>query len=198
MSLVVRGLSKSFSGSEVLRSVDLSVLDGYIHALVGANGAGKSTLIKCVSGAIKPDEGTIELGGQKHKAFTPREAHRAGVAVVYQDLSLAPVLSVYENVFLGQELSRAGAVRKRRERDETARLLGKLGAEVHATTKIEDLSPSEQQSVEIVKALRMQPRVLILDEPPAARSAEEARLGRGAVRTEAFGHRCALYHAQAG
>jgi ribose transport system ATP-binding protein len=175
MSLVVRGLSKSFSGSEVLRGVDLSVLDGEIHALVGANGAGKSTLIKCVSGALRPDSGSIELGGHTHKAFTPREAHRAGVAVVYQDLSLAPVLSVYENVFLGQEMARAGAVRRRAERDETTRLLAKLGTEVLATTKIEDLSPSAQQSVEIVKALRMQPRVLILDEPTAALSEEEAR-----------------------
>src|SRR4051812_50104296 len=103
MSLELRNLTKRYGGVTVLDGVDLTVRDGEIHALLGANGAGKSTLIKCVSGAITPDTGAIEIGERSFDGLSPREAWRAGVAVIYQELSVATTLSVNDNVFLGSE-----------------------------------------------------------------------------------------------
>ena len=116
MAFAVYGLKKSYGGVEVLGGVDLQVADGEIHALLGANGAGKSTLIKCLSGAIQPDDGVIIVGADKFDALTPREARQAGIAVVYQDLSLAATLDVADNMFLGQELRFGPFLRKRAQR----------------------------------------------------------------------------------
>ncbi|WP_158815711.1 sugar ABC transporter ATP-binding protein [Methylocapsa sp. S129] len=174
MAFAVYGLKKSYGGVEVLKGVDLQVADGEIHALLGANGAGKSTLIKCLSGAIQPDDGVIIVGADKFNALTPREARQAGIAVVYQDLSLAATLDVADNMFLGQELRFGPFVRKRAQRREAARWLDEMGTGIAPTAALSSLGNAGLQAVEIAKALRTRPKVLILDEPTAALSEREA------------------------
>ena len=174
MTFAVYGLKKSYGGVEVLKGVDLEVADGEIHALLGANGAGKSTLIKCLSGAIQPDEGAIIVGSQRFDALTPREAHQAGIAVVYQDLSLAATLDVADNMFLGQEMTFGPFLRKRAQRREAARWLDEMGTGIKPTASLSSLGNAGLQAVEIAKALRTRPKVLILDEPTAALSEREA------------------------
>jgi len=174
MAFAVYGLRKFYAGVEVLKGVDLVVADGEIHALLGANGAGKSTLIKCLSGAIAPDEGVMMIGDRRHSALTPKTAHAAGVAVIYQDLSLALSLDVTDNMFLGQELRVGPFIRKRAQRAEAARWLAELGADISPTASLATLGNAELQTIEIAKALRSRPRVLILDEPTAALSEREA------------------------
>jgi ribose transport system ATP-binding protein len=182
MPFAVYGLWKSYGGIEVLRGVDLEVADGEIHALLGANGAGKSTLIKCLSGAIRPDSGVMIVGDHKTEGLTPQEALEAGVSVVYQDLSLASSLDVADNMFLGQEWRTGPFVRKRAQRREAARWLREMGVEISPRAKLATLGNAELQAIEIAKALRTDPRVLILDEPTAALSEREAEaLGRHLV-----------------
>src|SRR5437899_1888556 len=106
MTIAIGGLWKSFGGAQALSGVDLEVAAGEIHALLGPNGAGKSTLIRCLSGAVAPDAGEIVIGEQRYAALTPKQAIAAGVAVIYQNLSLIASLTVTENVFLGDELTR--------------------------------------------------------------------------------------------
>jgi ribose transport system ATP-binding protein len=174
MAFAVYGLKKSYGGVEVLKGVDLEVADGEIHALLGANGAGKSTLIKCLSGAVQPDDGVIVVGASKFGRLTPREARQAGIAVVYQDLSLATTLDVADNMFLGQELRIGPFVRKRAQRREAARWLDGMGTGIAPTAALSSLGNAGLQAVEIAKALRTRPKVLILDEPTAALSEREA------------------------
>lgn len=179
MPFAVHGLYKSYGGVEVLKGVDLKVADGEIHALLGANGAGKSTLIKCLSGAIEPDSGVMIVGAEKYDGFTPKTAKQAGISVIYQDLSLATSLDVADNMFLGQELRWGPFVRRRAQRREAAEWLAALGSGIKATASLSSLGNAGLQAVEIAKALRTRPRVLILDEPTAALSEKEAEtLGR--------------------
>lgn len=174
MAFAVRGLGKSYGGINVLSNVDLSVEDGEIHALLGANGAGKSTLIKCLSGAVSSDTGEIVIGDRSYKSLNPRESRQAGVAVVYQELSLALSLSATDNIFLGQEERWGPFVRRSRQRSRAAKLLTDLGVEMDLDTDLGDTGNAELQSIEIVKALASSPKVLILDEPTAALSEHEA------------------------
>jgi ribose transport system ATP-binding protein len=156
------------------RRISLEVADGEIHALLGANGAGKSTLIKCLSGAVQPNEGVIVVGADKFDSLTPREAHHAGIAVVYQDLSLAATLDVADNMFLGHELRFGPFVRKRAQRREAARWLDEMGTGIAPTAALSSLGNAGLQAVEIAKALCTRPKVLILDEPTAALSERES------------------------
>jgi ribose transport system ATP-binding protein len=178
MAFAVRGLEKSYGGIRVLTKVDLAVEDGEIHALLGANGAGKSTLIKCLSGAIAPDAGSMEIGGRSYASLTPRESRQAGVAVVYQELSLALSLSAADNIFLGQEQRWGPFVRHAQQRRRAAAWLAELGVETDLGGDLTNTGNAELQSIEIIRALASDPKVLILDEPTAALSEREAeRLG---------------------
>jgi ribose transport system ATP-binding protein len=174
MALQVRGLTKSYGGVTVMDDVDLIVADGEIHALLGANGAGKSTLIKCVSGAVQPDRGEIVVGGQAVKGHTPRSAKQAGVSVIYQDFSVAASLNVTENIFLGQELRRGVFVKRREQRRQATLWLERLAAPLDAEAGIDLIGGAGLQLIEIVKALVSHPSVLILDEPTAALTEDEA------------------------
>ena len=174
MPFQVLNLSKAYGGSEVLRCVDLDIADGEIHALLGANGAGKSTLIKCIAGAVQPDAGQIRIDGQRHTALNPRQAREAGVAVIYQDLSLASSLTVADNVFLGQELRRGPFVRRRAQEAETTAWLARMGIDLDPAADLSRVGHAELQAIEIIKSLRTQPRLLILDEPTASLSDREA------------------------
>jgi len=178
MTFAVANLCKAYGGVDGLKRVDLAVKDGEIHALLGANGAGKSTLIKCLSGAITPDSGEIVVGEEHYRALTPKLSRDAGIAVVYQELSLVMTLEVADNVFLGREIRTGPFVRRTRQRTEAVSLLAQMGVTLNPTTDLSEISSAELQTIEIVKALSARPNVLILDEPTASLSEREAeRLG---------------------
>ncbi len=174
MSFAVTGLCKSFSGNSVLDHVDLTVEDGEIHALLGANGAGKSTLIKCISGAHYPDSGEIVVGNVRYDILTPKSAKNAGVCVVYQDLSLADSLDIADNIFLGRELRIGSFIRRKQQRKEVRQWLMQLGVDLSPRASLSEISSAQLQLVEIIKALRGSPRILILDEPTASLTDAEA------------------------
>lgn len=173
-SFGVRDLRKSYAGVPVLLGVDLEVHPGEIHALLGANGAGKSTLIKCVAGVTNPDSGFIDIEGQSYQSLTPQSSRAAGVAIIYQELSVAPTLSVTDNVFLGGELRAGPFIRRGAQAREGRRLLADFGVDIDGKTVLGNLGTAEAATVEIVKALRREPKVLILDEPTASLTQAEA------------------------
>jgi ribose transport system ATP-binding protein len=172
--LEVRQICKSFPGVRVLKSVNLSIWPGEVHAFMGENGAGKSTLMKILAGAYHPDSGEIILDGKTVQFRTPHEARLAGIGIIYQELTVAPNLTVSGNVFLGSELKRLGFMTDTAEMDrKTQEVLNRLGARFKATQRAAHLAVAEQQQVEIARALFYKSRVLVMDEPTAALSDRE-------------------------
>ena len=172
--LAIAGLSKSFCGVPALRAVQLQVLPGEVHALLGENGAGKSTLMKCVSGALQPDAGTMHWLGRPHRPRTPAEALRAGIHLIYQEFNLVPGLSISENVCLGREPRRGRLFCARdRARALTQAALARLGLDLDPDRRVGTLSVAEQQLVEISKALVHECRLLAMDEPTATLTPRE-------------------------
>lgn len=173
--LRTRNLTKHFPGVTALKGVDFDLRPGEVHALCGENGAGKSTLIKILSG-IHPNgsyEGEIQIEGEPASFASVRDAERAGLAVIYQELALIPEMSAAENIFLGQEPTRAGFVDWDRVYREARRLLDRFGIALDPRVRVEELGVGQQQLVEIAKALAKDSRILILDEPTAALSEHE-------------------------
>ncbi|MET9851245.1 sugar ABC transporter ATP-binding protein [Streptomyces ossamyceticus] len=167
--LALRGIGKSFLGVRVLDGVDLQVRPGEVHAVVGENGAGKSTLMKVVSGVHQPDEGTVEFAGAPRTFRSPREAQQAGIGIVHQELTLLPERTIAENVWLGREPLRRGLVDRGAMLHRTAGLLASVGeGSLPPDTRVGRLGVAQQQVVEIVKALALDARLLIMDEPTAA------------------------------
>jgi ribose transport system ATP-binding protein len=174
--LEMRGVHKSFGATVALDGVDLSVRSGEVCALVGQNGAGKSTLVGILAGAIEPGSGLMLLDGEPYAPERPLEARRAGVAMIYQELSLAPHLSVMENILLGVEPTRAGIVQRDRMRQIAAAALSELGRDdISPAARVGDLSPAAQQLVEIARALACGCRVLVLDEPTSSLTHSDVR-----------------------
>lgn len=171
--LQLRQINKSFPGVQALVDVDLDVHAGEVHAVVGENGAGKSTLMKIVAGVYRPDSGVLRLSGQPIVNDSPRQARERGISMIHQELNLAPNLSVAENIFLGRAPTRAGLIAWRRLEDEAAALVARLGIELDVRATVEDLSVARQQTVEIVKALSLDARVIIMDEPTSALTQRE-------------------------
>ncbi len=168
------GLAKGFGAVRALRGVDLALYPGEVHALVGENGAGKSTLVKMLAGVHRPDTGTLRVGGQESVFHGPLDARNQGVAVIHQHPTLFPDLDVAENVFMGrQPRDRTGRVDWRTMYREVERLLGTLGVRIGVRTPVKALSVADQQLVEIAKALSLNARVLVMDEPTASLSARE-------------------------
>ena len=172
-ALAVTGIAKAFPGVQALRNVSFDSRAGEIHALVGENGAGKSTLMRILSGVYKPDAGEIRIGGNAAVNLSPAEARRLGVAMVYQDTRLVPDLDAIQNVHLGREPG-GFWVDPSRMRKETEALLARLGEEVDLRRPVRGLSLAERQIIEIARALAVNARVLILDEPTSALSPSEA------------------------
>ena len=175
--LAVEGLGKSFPGVRALDGVGFDVRRGEVHALLGENGAGKSTLIKIVSGVYRPDAGTVRVDGREVAFASPHEAQGAGIATVYQELLLFPDLSVAENVFLGHApRARWGGVDWGAMRARAAAILASLDVhDLDVTAPVRSLSVANRQRVEIAKALSLDARVLILDEPTAALTEADVR-----------------------
>lgn len=175
-SIDATGINISFDNVQILHNVDFQVKAGEVHALVGTNGAGKSTLMKIINGVYKKDSGHISIFGEDNMYDSPEGARQAGIAMVFQDLSLIPSLTVSENVFLQTHPFRKGLlIDDKKGLQKTQELLSLIGvdAEIHPGDRVEDLSVGQQQIIEIAKALSHEPKVLILDEPTASLSHNE-------------------------
>ncbi|MFE7709960.1 sugar ABC transporter ATP-binding protein [Streptomyces sp. NPDC057486] len=182
--LALEEVSKSFGAVRALRGVSLRLYAGEAHALAGENGAGKSTLIKALAGVHRPDTGTVLLDGSPVEFHGPADARDAGVAVIYQEPTLFPDLSVAENIFVGRQPTRSfGRVDHRAVKQAAAALFARLGVDLDPEQPARGLSIADQQLVEIAKALSFDARVLIMDEPTAALTGSEVSRLFGVVRT---------------
>lgn len=172
--LSMRGIVKHFPGAKALDGVDLEILPGEVHCLLGQNGAGKSTLIKVLSGAHRPDSGSIVWQGEPLSVTTPVAALRAGIATIYQELDVVDGLTVAENIFLGHELAQAGFTRRRQVRERTQELLDRLGhGDIPPHREVGRLSAAGKQIVSMARALSHDARLIIMDEPSAVLDSEE-------------------------
>ncbi|HYA99611.1 MAG TPA: sugar ABC transporter ATP-binding protein [Ktedonobacteraceae bacterium] len=172
--VALNGIAKQFGGVQALKGVDFSLFPGEVHALVGENGAGKSTLVKILAGIYRPDAGVMKVGGEVVELRSPTQAQNLGIAVVQQEPMMFPDLDVSENVFMGRHpRDPFGRVDWKRMYREVDQLLASLDVSLSSHAPVQGLSVAEQQLVEISKALSLQARVLVLDEPTAALSAHE-------------------------
>ena len=172
--LEMKGIRKAFGPVKVLHGVNLDVRAGEVHALLGENGAGKSTMMKILCGILSADEGTIAIDGKERSFDHYDEAIEAGVGIVFQEFSLIPYLTAVENIFLAREIStRFGLLARRTMRNRAKEVLDKLGVDVPLDVPVAELSVAEQQFVEIAKALSLDARILVLDEPTATLTPSE-------------------------
>lgn len=183
----MRGIRKTFGATVALDNVDFVVSPGEIHALIGENGAGKSTLMKVLSGALQPDVGEMNIDGSPFAPATPLQARHQGVVMIYQELSLAPHLTVVENVLLGMEITRRGLLQKSDMHALVQNALTELDhADIDPHARVSTLTIAERQIVEIARALSVQCRVLVLDEPTSSLTRADAdRLFRVMQRLKA-------------
>lgn len=172
--LEVKQICKSFGSVQVLRNVDFEIQKGEIHALVGENGAGKSTIIKIISGVYTKDSGDVFLDGNKMDFQNPKDAMDAGIRVIHQEINMVSTLTVAENIFLGSYPTKAnGVVDWKRMYEESEKVLEVLGNPIDVRQKVSNLSIAKQQMIEIAKALSVEPKILIMDEPTAALNDQE-------------------------
>ncbi len=172
--LRMTGIRKSFAATQALEGVDLEVQAGSVHALLGENGAGKSTLMKILSGAIAPDSGSIWIAGQPYQPRDPRDGRSVGVAMIYQELSLAPHLSVMENILLGMEPQRGPLLDWKTLRQRAGEALRRVGRqELSPDARVADLGPADQQLVELARGIAVGCRILVLDEPTSSIAADD-------------------------
>jgi ribose transport system ATP-binding protein len=180
--LAIKGVDHAFGGVHAVADVDLEFRGGEICALLGENGAGKSTLMKAVAGALRPDRGEVLLDGAPLPLGDPGAIRNRGVSLIYQELNLVESLPAYENIALGRESRRGPFVDRERERSEADALLNDLDADVDPARVVEELPVAQRQLVEIAKALAVDARVLIMDEPTSSLSDREARRLFGIVK----------------
>ncbi len=170
----MEGISKRYGGVRALENAELSVAQGRIHAVLGENGAGKSTLIKVMAGVVAPDEGRMTMDGNAVNFASPAAANQAGIACIFQELSLVPELSVADNIVISNPPRRFGMINRRAQRGIAEQALARAGAaDIHPSALVKDLPLSRRQMVEIAKALARKPRILILDEATSALTAAD-------------------------
>jgi ribose transport system ATP-binding protein len=179
----ITGLTKSFGGVHALRGVDLTLLPGRVHALVGENGAGKSTLIKVLTGVYVPDAGEMLYAGAPVAFTRPADAQAAGISTVYQEVNLVPLLSVAQNVFLGREPRRFGLVDTGALRRRARELVTRLGIDVDVDAPLGRLGLGVQQMVALARAVSVDARVVIMDEPTSSLEPREVETLFGVART---------------
>ncbi|MCC6907224.1 MAG: sugar ABC transporter ATP-binding protein [Phycisphaerales bacterium] len=171
----MEGISKSFGGQRVLREVSFDLHCGEVHVLAGENGAGKSTLMRILGGALRADAGRIDVAGRPASLRSPRDAAAHGVAIIHQELSLVGSMSIADNLFLGREPSTAGWLRRAGSLERSRALLARVGLHVDPRRTVDSLAISTQQLVEIAKALALDARIIVMDEPTSALSEPEVR-----------------------
>src|SRR5688572_1533621 len=171
--LVARAVTKTFPGVRALDAVDFTLRRGEIHTLMGENGAGKSTLIKVLTGVYTRDSGEISLDGQSINPRSPLEAQKLGISTVYQEVNLVPYLSVAENIFLGRQPKRFGFINWREINRRSREALSRLDLDIDVTKPLNVYSIAIQQLVAIARALDVQAKVLILDEPTSSLTVKE-------------------------
>ena len=175
------GIRKAFGPVRVLDGVSLDVYPGEVHVLAGENGAGKSTLIKILAGVHTDYEGTVSFGGRPVRPASPQEANALGIVAIYQELSLVPSMSVADNIFLGRARTVAGFIEDGKQRDEARRVVAQLGLDLDVEQDVETLPIGTQQMLEIAKALSVEARVIIMDEPTSALNRPEVDLLFGVI-----------------
>lgn len=176
--LRLENICKGFSGIPVLKNIDLEIKAGEVHVLLGENGAGKSTIIKIMTGSYIKDEGEMYWEGKKVNIQNPSDAMKLGIATIYQELNLIPELPVYENIFLGRELKRNGKysfLNKKEMIRRSKEYLKRLGQEISPEALVSSLGVGQQQLVEIAKALTIDTKLIIMDEPTSSLSGSEAQ-----------------------
>ena len=177
MEIEMRGINKSFGDNAVLKNAGFVLSTGEIHALMGENGAGKSTLMKILTGVYTKDVGQVIVDGQEVCYKNAREAEKAGIVFIHQELNVLFDLTVEENMFLGKEIKKkCGVCDKKAMRREVEKILKRLGVEIDPGQRMEELSVGQQQMVEIAKALMVNAKVIIMDEPTAALTQSETRV----------------------
>lgn len=181
--LDIEGLEKSFPGVRALKGVQLRIRPGEVHALMGENGAGKSTLIKVLTGIYQKDAGTIRFDGKEINARTPIEANAVGISTIYQELNLVPFQTVYENLFLGRERMRnAIHIDRRQMQTEAERIMHDMGIDIDVTRPLNTFSTAIQQMVAIARAVSIQSRLVIMDEPTSSLDEKEVEVLFGVIR----------------
>ena len=177
MQIEMRGIDKAFGTNQVLKNAGFELRDGEIHALMGENGAGKSTLMKILTGVYTRDAGTVRVDGQEVVYKSPQEAEKAGIVFIYQELNVLFDLTVEENLFMGKEITkRFGICDKGAMRQKAQEIMDKMGVNIPVNAVMSDLSVGQQQMVEICKALMVNAKVLIMDEPTAALTESETEV----------------------
>jgi len=174
--LAARSISKSYGAIQALKHADFDIRRGQVTTLFGENGAGKSTLMKILSGIVPPTSGEILLDGKPVRFASSSEARDRGISIIHQELSLAPNLSVRDNIFMGREIRGATGVDFAEEARQTRLLMTELEEDIDPLTPVEDLRLGQQQIVEIARALSVNSRILIMDEPTSALSATEVEV----------------------
>lgn len=169
----MKGISKAFPGVQALSDVDITLYKGEVMALLGENGAGKSTLMKVLSGIHSRDEGVVRIDGEEIQLLNPKVAAEKGITIIHQELNLCEDLSVAENIFLGREITSYGINSQNKMNKEAQKILDRLNVDISPEEIVENLSVSKQQMVEIAKALSVNSKVLIMDEPTSALSFKE-------------------------
>ena len=175
--LEMRNISKSFPGVKALDNMQLKIFSGEVHALMGENGAGKSTLMNILCGALRPDEGEIFIEASPVHIHSIRDSIDLGIKMIHQELNYVPTLTVYENIFLGRELSgRSGFIKRREMAEEAQRQLDSMEINISSQKRMAELSVSQQQMVEIIRSVSSNCKVLIMDEPTSAITSEEVKI----------------------